>query len=65
MNYTDSICATVHYVVEGDIPGSTNINALNFDDDANVDNKVYVKAVLQTENQFKSPRIDSIQVRVI
>jgi len=34
-------------------------------DDVNVDNKVYVKAVLQTENQFKSPRIDSIQVRVI
>ena len=37
MNYTDSICATVHYVVEGDIPGCTNINALNFDDVANVD----------------------------
>ena len=32
MNYSDSICATVHYVVEGDIPGCTNINALNFDE---------------------------------
>ncbi|GIR11534.1 MAG: hypothetical protein CM15mP23_01090 [Cryomorphaceae bacterium] len=38
MNYSDSICATVHYVVEGDIPGCTNTNALNFDDVANVDN---------------------------
>ena len=38
INYSDSICATVHYVVEGDIPGCTNINALNFDDLANVDN---------------------------
>ena len=38
MNYSDSICATVHYVVEGDIPGCTNLNALNYDDNANVDN---------------------------
>lgn len=38
MNYSDSICATVHYVVEGDIPGCTNINALNFDENANIDN---------------------------
>ncbi len=38
LNYSDSICATVHYVVEGDIPGCTNINALNYDEVANVDN---------------------------
>ena len=38
INYSDSICVTVHYVVEGDIPGCTNTNALNFDDIANVDN---------------------------
>ena len=38
MNYSDSICVTVNYIVEGDIPGCTNINALNFDDVANVDN---------------------------
>ena len=38
MDYSDSICAIVHYVVEGDIPGCTNINALNFDEVANVDN---------------------------
>ena len=38
LNYSDSICATVHYVVEGDIPGCTNVNALNFDNVANVDN---------------------------
>ena len=38
MNYSDSICATVHYIVEGDIPGCTNINALNYDDNATIDN---------------------------
>ena len=37
MNYSDSICATVHYVVDGDIPGCTNINAINFDELANID----------------------------
>lgn len=38
MNFSDSICVTVQYVVEGDIPGCTNINAINFNDLANVDN---------------------------
>lgn len=34
-------------------------------EDDNVDNKIYIKAILKSENQFKSPRIDSVQVRVI
>ena len=38
MNFSDSVCATIHYAVEGDIPGCTNINALNFDEVANMDN---------------------------
>ena len=38
MSFSDSVCATVHYVVEGDIPGCTNINAINFNDIANLDN---------------------------
>ena len=33
--------------------------------DDNIDNKIYVKAILKTNNVFKTPRIDSIQVRVI
>lgn len=33
--------------------------------DSIIDNKIYIKAVLRSDNQFKSPRIDSVQVRVI
>ena len=37
MDYSDSICTTVHYVVEGEIPGCMDINAVNFSYDANYD----------------------------
>lgn len=30
-----------------------------------IDNTIYIKAILKSSNQFKSPRIDSVQVRVI
>jgi len=29
------------------------------------DNKVYIKAILKSDNPYKSPRIDSVQVRVV
>lgn len=38
MDFSDSICATIHYVVDGDIPGCMDSNALNYDAAANVDN---------------------------
>ena len=37
-DYSDSICTTVHYVVEGEIPGCTDINAINYNSLATVDN---------------------------
>ncbi len=33
----DSICATIHYVVEGEMLGCTNSNALNYNANANTD----------------------------
>jgi len=37
LDYSDSICTTVHYVVEGDIPGCIDINAINYNSTATVD----------------------------
>lgn len=36
-NMNDSICATLEFIVEGDIWGCTNNNALNFEPEANAD----------------------------
>lgn len=37
-DYSDSICTTVHYVVEGEIPGCTDSNAINYSPSSTVDN---------------------------
>jgi len=36
-DYSDSICTIVHYVVEGDIPGCTDVNAINYNSTSTVD----------------------------
>lgn len=36
-NLEDSLCTTVNYIVEGDIPGCMDINALNYNELSNLD----------------------------
>ena len=37
-DFTDRVCVQVHYIIDGDIPGCMDLNALNYQSNATIDN---------------------------
>lgn len=61
-DFTDRVCVQVHYIIDGDIPGCMDLNALNYESSATIDNG---DCVLYPEPNWTNSSFDSASHSII